>query len=710
MEMADKTILNVEGMTCSNCALGISRFLEKQGLHQINVDFASGEVIFEQVEESKIETIKKGINNLGFTVIDENADSSSAKTPKYTSLEIKFIFCAILTFPLLLHMVSDAPILHNSWLQLILTIPVFITGVLHFGKSAWSSLKSGVPNMDVLVTTGATAAFVYSIIGLVLYQHTGESHNYLFFETSATIITLVLMGNIIEKRSIRQTTSALTELAALQPQLANKISIGKDLQESIETVSAESIRKNDAILVNTGGVVPVDGKIYWGNASLDESALTGESVPVFKESGATVMAGSLVQSGTIKVVCEKSGNGTVLSNIIQLVKEARQSKPEIQKLGDKISGWFVPAVIGIAIITFTVCYFILDYAPDKAIMNAIAVLVISCPCAMGLATPTAVAVGLGKAARAGIIIKGGATLEVFDKIKIIVFDKTGTLTSGAFRIQNFQVFNYDEQEAINIIYSLEQHSSHPLAVSLVKELTTKASGWISFNAVTEKQGSGLEATDDKGNTYLIGSFASHQHLTNDAGHTIYLSKNNSLIATIDLADELKSGVKEMVQELKSDGYKIVLLSGDTAVRCNEVASALGMDEVFSGQLPHQKTEVIQKLKKEGGVMMIGDGINDAPSLAMADLGVSFGDATKIAVNTAQVILLGNNTSSINEALKTGKQTLATIKQNLFWAFAYNVVAIPIAAMGFLSPMVAALSMAFSDVIVIGNSIRLKFRN
>ena len=708
--MEDKTILNVEGMTCSNCALGISRFLEKQGLHQINVDFASGEVVFEHVEEAKIASIITGINNLGYTVIDESADSSVSKAPKYTSLQIKFIICAIFTFPLLLHMFLDEPIFHNSWFQLILTIPVFLIGLLHFGKSAWSSLKSGVPNMDVLVTTGATAAFVYSIIGIILYQNTGESHNYLFFETSATIITLVLMGNIIEKRSIRQTTSALTELVALQPQLANKISIGQDLLETVQSVPVASVKKNDAILVNTGGVVPVDGKVYWGNASLDESTLTGESIPVFKETGSPVMAGSIVQSGTIKVVCEKTGNGTVLSNIIQLVKEARQSKPEIQKLGDKISGWFVPAVIAIAIITFIVCYFMLDYALEKAIMNAIAVLVISCPCAMGLATPTAVAVGLGKAAKAGIIIKGGATLEVFDKIKIIVFDKTGTLTTGAFHIRNFQPVNYDEQDAINVVYSLEQHSSHPLALSLVRELTAKATGWISFSKVSETHGSGLEAIDEQGNTFLIGSFASHRHLTEDAGHTIYLSKNNKLIATIDLADELKSGVKEMVDQLKNEGYKIVLLSGDTLARCNEVGSALNMDEIYSGQLPHQKTEVIQRLKKEGGVMMIGDGINDAPSLAMADLGVSFGDATKIAVNSAQVILLGNNAASINEALKVGKQTLVTIKQNLFWAFLYNVVAIPVAAMGFLSPMVAALSMAFSDVIVIGNSIRLKFRN
>lgn len=705
--MSEKTVLNVEGMTCSNCALGISRFLEKQGLHEIRVDFTTGEVAFEEVAPPQKEEVIKGINKLGYKVLVPNDSDDATASPFFSSLEIRFLICLVLTIPLMAHMFSKWWLLHNSWFQFALATPVFVIGMIHFGKSAVASLKTGIPNMDVLITLGSAAAYFYSIAGMTWY---GTSQmNYLFFETSATIITLVLLGNIIEKRSVRQTTTALTELVALQPRLANLITIPGDMKERIETVDIALVKKNDGVLVNQGGVVPVDGKVYWGEATVDESALTGESVPVFRKNGDQVLAGSIVTDGTIKIVCEKTGESTALSGIIDLIKDARLSKPEIQKLGDKVSAWFVPVVVTIAIVTFLTAHFIFDIAAKQSLMQAIAVLVISCPCAMGLATPTAVAAGLGRAAGDGILVRGGATLESFDTIKSIVFDKTGTLTTGAFKITEMATYHISMEEATNILYSIEQHSSHPVARSIVSELTPKATNWIAFNEVTEHKGTGIAATDASGNKYLAGSFRSHAHLTQDATHTVYLSRNNVLVATLDMQDAVKPGTKEVFQELHKQGIQTVLLSGDTAKRCNEVARELGIKKVFSEQLPADKANVIQQLKSEGRVIMIGDGINDAPSLTLADVGISFGDASKIAVNSAEVIFLNGGMDSLLKIIRTGRLTFQTIRQNLFWAFAYNIIAIPVAAAGFLSPMVAALSMAFSDVIVIGNSIRLKFR-
>jgi P-type Cu+ transporter len=709
--MEEKTVLSVEGMTCSNCAQGISRFLQKKGLEEVNVDFSSGEVTFKENKQASIDEVIQGINSLGYHVVTEADKTTESSGKKFlSSVESRFFFCAIFTVPLLLHMFLDIPVLHNPLFQLLFCLPVFVLGLVHFGKSAWASLKTGIPNMDVLIVTGAIASFTYSVAGMVLDNGTHAQH-FLFFETTATIITLVLLGNVIEKKSVLKTTSAIKELMEIQPQKANKISINKNLTEQITITDVKELRKNDAVLVNSGDVIPVDGKIYFGDATIDESALTGESIPVEKNNGDTVLAGSVIINGSIKIVTEKAGTSTVLSNIIELVKQAQFSKPAIQKLGDKISAWFVPAVILISVATFIVTAYVFDKTVAVALMNAVAVLVISCPCAMGLATPTAVAVGLGKAARQGIVIKGGSTLEMFGNLKTVVFDKTGTLTTGHFKISKLNVISGNEQEIINAIYSLEQHSSHPIAASVVRELQKQVTTAMLFTEVDEKKGIGIYATDNNGNTYSIGSYKSHSHLTDQENHQVYFSLNNKLLATIDLSDDLRAGAAELVTWLKKENLVPVILSGDSEERCSIIAKEVGIEKYFSNCLPEQKTEIIKDLKKNGKLMMIGDGINDAPSLATADIGVSFGNATNIAISSAQVILLGSSSLMvIKDAIQTGKLTLQTIKQNLFWAFFYNVLAIPVAAAGFLSPMVAALSMALSDVVVIGNSIRLRFRN
>ncbi len=594
-------------------------------------------------------------------------------------------------------------------------------GISHFGVSAWKSLRSGFPNMDVLISMGSVSAFIYSLAGVILYYNTDTVYNYLFFETGATIITLVLLGNVIEHRSVRQTTTAIHELSKLQVTKAKRImrphpqplskAEGSSLDggaEHIVEVNIADIKIGDLLQVNTGDKVPVDGKIVKGYCAVNEAMITGESFPVNKNVGDAVTGGTFVESGSVNVVAEKVGGETTLSKIIELVKNAQNSRPEIQKLGDKISAVFVPVVVGISVVTFIISFFLVHLSAQHSLMSAVAVLVISCPCAMGLATPTAVMVGIGRSAKNGILIKGGSTLEQLATIKTIVFDKTGTLTTGNFRLKKIDAFDVSEEDAKAILFSMEQHSSHPIARSLVKELNNAVHASIKWKTIEEDKGIGINATDEQGNLYTVGSYQVVKHFYKDNTHSIYLLKNNKLIATVDLEDEIKTGAKSIMDQLKRMGIKPVMLSGDKKYICDAVAAQVGIGEVYSEQLPKQKLEVIERLSKEATTAMVGDGINDAPALAKATVGISLSNATQVAIQSSQVILLhGNDLNYLLKAINVSRHTLRTIKQNLFWAFFYNVVAIPVAAFGLLSPMIGAFSMAFSDVVVIGNSLRLK---
>ena len=703
--------LEVEGMTCFNCALGITRNLKKKGLENINVNFATGEASFVLPDKSMLPKIISDINNLGYKVIQNKSQISNLKS-QITTIEKKFYFSLIFTVPLFVsHFTFHiSHLLNHPITQLFLCIPVFILGLIHFGKSAFGSIKSGVPNMDVLIIIGISAAFFYSLTGTILFYGTHEIHNYIFFETAATITSLVLLGNVLEHRSVKQTTTAIGELTKMQVAIAKKIIIENN-HEHIQEINFSEIKTGDILLVNNGDKIPVDGKIIFGNALVDEAMLTGESVPVEKSIDSKVIGGTILIHGSIKMIAEKVGSETVLSQIIELVKNAQQQKPNIQKFGDKVSAVFVPVVLGISFFTFLISNFLFQISIQQALMNSIAVLVISCPCAMGLATPTAVMVGIGRAARNGILIKGGNTIEELAKIKTIVFDKTGTLTTGEFQIKKINCFeNYSETEIATILFSLEQHSSHPIAKSIVSQLPSPLER-VRVRQLSEEKGLGIIATDFENNNYKIGSFSITKGLTEDNCHSIYLIKNEKLIATVGIQDEIKSGAKELIISLKSQKIKTVLLSGDIKSKCDELVLQLNIDEVYSEQLPQQKLELIDRFVSENPTAMVGDGINDAPALARATVGISLSNATQVAIQSAQIILLnGNDLSKVNEALQISKHTVLTIKQNLFWAFFYNVVAIPIAAMGLLNPMIGALAMAFSDVIVIGNSIRLKIKN
>ncbi|MCI5082463.1 MAG: cadmium-translocating P-type ATPase [Saprospiraceae bacterium] len=694
--------LKVTGMNCNNCANGLSKYLQKQGLEDVYVNFQTEEVRFQKNNTVSIDTVKEGIHKMGYRVVNDNQPETI-----WWTLERKLWISTLFTLPLFLyHFIMMAGVhiafLENPWVQLALCLPVFAIGVEHFGRSAFSSLRTGIPNMDVLIFVGSTAAFAYSIIGLVL-----QEPNYIFFETAATIITLVLLGNYIEKRAVDQTTSAIAELSELQPEQAKRIMPSG----TIISVPLNEVQVGDILQVNEGDKVPTDGVILEGFASVDESMLTGESEAVEKQKDSRVVGASVVQSGNFRMQVRAMGKNTVLHQMIELVKRAQEEKPDIQRLADQISAIFVPVVLGISALTFTLAYLVFDIGFQQALMNAIAVLVISCPCAMGLATPTAVMVGVGRLARNGILVKGGQTLEVFAKIKNFIFDKTGTLTDGQFEIKQIDYHTDDQARANAIIYRMEQFSSHPIAKSLVKEMESRLNGVRVLDlSVEEEKGRGLVAMDDHGQVYRLGSkrILKDTNAQQSAG-AIYLTENDKLLATVQISDRIKEDAKPMIDYLKSQSLRPIILSGDVTSKTQAVAQQLGIEEVYAEQLPEQKLEVVDRLAKAAPTAMVGDGINDAPALAKADIGVSLSNASQVAIQSAQVVLLNGQLGHLEKALKISRHTVLTIKQNLFWAFAYNIVAIPIAALGFLNPMWGALFMAFSDVVVIGNSIRLKHK-
>lgn len=687
--------LNVTGMHCSNCALSIHNLLEKKGLKDVYVDFANSEVKFRSPDNTLLPGLIKDIEGLGYKV---QASDDFMPESIFEKVENKFLFCLIFTLPLFLHMFLPFHVLHDPDIQLILCLPVFILGCVHFGKSALNSVINGIPNMDVLIFIGSSAAFIYSFIGTLYNLGT----DFLFYETAATIITLVLLGNVIEKRSVTQTTSAVRDLLKFQENNATRILNGEK-----EQIKSSEIQIGNTLLVNTGDKVPTDGEIIWGEASINESMITGESIPVEKTKYDQVIGGTIIEKGSIHILATRVGKNTVLSQIIDLMKRAQAAKPTIQKLGDRVAAIFVPVVLGISLLTFMLAYFVFDIALQKALMNAIAVLVISCPCAMGLATPTAVMVGLGRAAKNGILIKGGNTIEEIAGIKFMVFDKTGTLTTGKFRIKQLVATDVDESEAASIISGIEEYSSHPIAESLVSELKSRFTKKIIFKKVKEEKGIGMNAIDAENNNYQLGSKKILENSTESADFNLYLTKNQKLIASLSIEDEIKADAKLLIDTLKEHNVIPILLSGDLKRKCEDLAYKLGITEIYAEKLPQEKLDIIEKIKKLGKTSMVGDGINDAPALSTSDVGVSMSSASQIAIQSSEVVLLNSDLKSIDMMLRIGKHTLLTIKQNLFWAFFYNVVAIPVAAFGFLSPMIGALTMAFSDVIVIGNSIRLK---
>lgn len=702
----EKVQWKVEGMDCNTCAINIHKYLEKQGMKNVKVNYATGDVIFDANGNVSAEKLSLGIKDLGYIVVtdpvSDNIKPQTSNLKPFLSTHLqRFWFCFPFTAVLMLHMIPGLDIhwLMNDKVQLALTIPVYLVGMSFFGKSAWKSIRNRMPNMNVLIAIGATAAFVYSLYGTL----TGQAEKYMFYETAATIITLVFFGNYLEDASIASTQRELNKLARSQKVMANMIAFDDEHKEQIFQVENTRLHVGDLILIKSGEQVPIDCKILWGDVHVSEAIITGESTPVHKYQKDKLIGGSLITDGTVKAQVTAVGNDTVLSGIINMVKQAQGEKPPVQKLADKISAIFIPVVLGIAVITLTINWInIGNFTP--ALMRSIAVLVIACPCAMGLATPAAIAVGLGRAAKTGILFRNATSLETFKNIRQVVFDKTGTLTTGKFKISGFNVVIGDEAEFRKIVYSLEKYSNHPIAKAIIAEW--KSGNEINWNKTEEIKGLGMQATDKEGNIYFAGSYKVAAEMTKDDTHNVYIVRNGQLLGWIDVKDEIRQEAKQVIDYLHGKNIKTILLSGDQSSKCNQLAAQLGIDTVIAEQTPAQKLEKIDELNKKTPTAMVGDGINDAPALAKATIGISMNEASQIAVQSAQVILMNHGLKNLPTALGLGKHTYLTIKQNLFWAFAYNTVFIPVAALGLLTPTIGALVMGMSDVVLALNSVRL----
>ncbi len=700
----EKVAWKVEGMTCSNCALSVSKMLQKQGMQQVQVNAITGDVNFENSDSvTGLSIAKKNINELGYHVVDDSGNITAKKKQFLATYLEKFWVCLPFTLVLMLAhwgMYFGVHFLHNAWLQMAICLPVFIIGMNFFGRSAIKSLSKGIPNMNVLIALGSLAAFVYSFIGTI----TGNE-NQIFYETAASIITIVFLGNWMEHASVASTQKVIKELTKQQKVMANMIAYDDAHNENIFPIENTFLKVGDLVLIKTGEQVPQDCKILSGEAEVNEAIITGESVPVFKKQGDILIGGSVLANGTVKCYVTATGKDTVMNGIVALMKQAQGQKPPMQLLADKISAVFVPVVIGIALLTVIINYFFLHVNFGDSLMRSIAVLVISCPCAMGIATPAAIAVGLGRAAKHGILYTKTDSMELFAQIKQIVFDKTGTLTSGQFKISKFKS-EIDEVDFKKIVYSLEKFSNHPIAKSITE--AWKISEVLRWQKIEEIKGLGMKASDKEGNIFWVGS-AKIDDKIEDKSHHLYVTKNSILIGWIDIADEIRPEARTIINYFKAKGIRTILLSGDSYAKSKEVADELGIDQVIAQQTPQQKLEVIEMLCKTTPTVMVGDGINDAPALAKATISVSLSAASQLAIQSASVVLMNNGLQKLPIAMQLGKHTYNTIKGNLFWAFFYNVIAIPFAAIGLFTPTVGALLMGLSDVVLIANSLRLNWK-
>ena len=732
---------NVTGMSCASCARTVENALNKNEDIKASVNIATEKVNIEYDENKyNFEKIKKIVENSGYGLVETLSEEEKMQMyeDKIKSLRNKLILAAVFTIPLMYismgHMMGiHLPDIVNpkknaaiySIVQLLLTIPVVYAGK-DFFIHGFKNLVRKSPTMDSLIAMGASAAIIYSLYATYMTITVDpEYHMNLYFESAGTIITLILLGKLLEARTKGQTSSAIKKLIGLQPKKAKIIENGLEKE-----VLIENIKVGDIIVVKPGEKIAVDGKIVNGNTSVDESMITGESIPVSKNIGDKVIGGSINKNGSIQFEATEIGKDTVLSQIIKLVEEAQGSKAPISRMADIVAGYFVPIVIIIATIT-GIIWFISGSGLTAALTFFISVLVIACPCALGLATPTSIMVGTGKGAENGILIKSGEALETAHKIKTVVLDKTGTITKGKPVLTDLKVYNnFDENEILQLAASAENNSEHPLAEAIVNGAKEKNVEFKQYDKFRAMPGYGIRAVIDEkeiqiGNRKLMASRKisteaaekDYEILSNEGKTPMFISVNNELAGLIAVADVVKETSKEAVEKMHKLGLKVIMLTGDNEKTAKYIAKEVGIDRVIAEILPFQKSEEVKKLQEEGEfVAMVGDGINDSPALAQANVGIAIGSGTDVAIESADIVLIRNDLNDVAGAIALSKATITNIKENLFWAFFYNVIGIPFAAGIFyaffngpkLDPMIAAFAMSLSSVSVLMNALRLKF--
>ncbi|WP_373867237.1 heavy metal translocating P-type ATPase [Virgibacillus salexigens] len=721
--LTEKAEFDIFGMTCAACSNRIEKVLNKQDgvkLATVNLTTESATVEYNAGLVDQKALIEK-IRNVGYDAKPkaEAAEKQTHKEKELKHQKTKLIISAVLALPLLVTMLvhlfnmTIPDIFMNSWFQFALATPVqFIIG-WQFYVGAYKNLRNGGANMDVLVALGTSAAYFYSLYEAFKTIGNPEYMPHLYFETSAVLITLILFGKYLEARAKSQTTNALSSLLNLQAKEARVIRDGEEIMTPVEEVVA-----GDRLVVKPGEKIPVDGMVIKGKTSVDESMITGESIPIEKDVDAAVIGSTINKNGSIEMEATKVGKDTALASIIKVVEEAQGSKAPIQRLADVISGYFVPIVVGIAILTFIVWIsFVQPGQFEPALVAGIAVLVIACPCALGLATPTSIMVGTGKAAESGILFKGGEHLEKTHQLEAIVLDKTGTITKGKPEVTNFT----GDEETLQLLASAEKGSEHPLAEAIVAYATEHDVDFVEVKEFDAIPGHGIEVKIS-GKHVLVGNRKLMQDHHVDVGGAeqelidYEVEGKTAMLIAIDgnyrgivaVADTIKETAPQAIKELQEQGLEVIMLTGDNERTAQAIAKQVGIDHVIAQVLPEEKADKIKEIQSlDKKVAMVGDGVNDAPALVTADIGIAIGTGTEVAIEAADITILGGELLLIPKAIKISHSTIRNIRQNLFWAFGYNTAGIPVAAIGLLAPWIAGAAMALSSVSVVSNSLRLK---
>lgn len=728
----------VEGMTCASCVTRVEKIIGKfETVKNVSVNLANESVTFEADENLDLNSVAKEIEDYGYKLKIENESATSKnfdtqditiKDEYFELLKKDFTLALIITIPVfLISMLKDFHFFHLIWpfninytnnILLILTTPIIFISGKRFYSSFWKNLKHLSFEMNSLVAIGTASAYGYSVF-VTLFPNEISNHGQLlvYYETAAVIITLILFGKILEHRSKRKTNEAIKKLIELKPKVTTIIVDGIEKQ-----ISINELKLGDVVKIKPGESIPADGIVISGETTINESMISGESIPVDKKINSKVIGGTINLTGSFQFRVTATGDNSILGQIIKLVETAQASKPPIQKLVDKVASIFVPAVMIIAIITF-LFWMILgsENAFTNALTNFIAVLIVACPCALGLATPTAIIVSTGLAAQNGILIRNGESLEVAQKISTIIFDKTGTLTEGNPIVKNIFNYDYDVNKLLKLVASLEKNSEHPIAKAIVKYAQEKNIEMLQPDYFKNLSGFGIVGSVENknlviGNLNLMKEFSIKLNLdktTNEfndenSNSVIYVAIENDLKGIIQIEDKIKDSSLEAINKLKNLQIKTVMITGDNKNSAQKIANEINIDEFKAEVLPDQKSEIVKQYQSKNEIVaMVGDGINDSPALAQADISFAIGTGTDIAIESSQITLVSGNLKLIPKAIKLSKITLNIIKQNLFWAFFYNVILIPLAAFGKLNPMIAALAMSLSSVSVVTNSLRIK---